>query len=411
MAQNDLRINEQRLLDMIEQLGAIGMTNNGVNRVALSDEDKLGRDQVVAWMKDLELDVQIDQIGNIFALRAAADGSLNAPVMTGSHIDSVLGAGKLDGSYGVLAGLEIIAAFNEADIQTQRPIAVAVFTNEEGIRFQPDMMGSLVTAGGMTAEDALNSEGTDGSRLGDELKKIGYAGDLACGTLAPAAFVELHIEQGPILDVNDESIGIVVDLQGISWSEVTIEGQANHAGTTPMSLRRDAGLAAATIIAGVRAMAKKMGGSQVATVGSIALRPNVINVVPAGATMTIDLRNSNDSLLRQAEAELDRMVQSVADSEGVAVALKRLARFEPVQFDDAICDVIAQSAEALGLVARRMTSGAGHDAQMMARICPTAMIFVPSIKGVSHNKAEATDDQDLIKGAQLLLETLRRLAG
>ena len=405
-----LNINDHRLFDTLAQLGAIGWGDNGVTRVALDDEDRRGRDFVVAMMEALSLVVQVDQIGNIYGIRAAADGSLDSPVVTGSHIDSVIGAGKLDGCYGVLAGLEAIAVLNENGIETTFPLAVAVYTNEEGIRYQPDMMGSLIAAGGLAVEEALDITGNDGSRLGDELERIGYAGHLPPQFIHPQSFVELHIEQGPVLDASGEQIGVVQDLQGISWTQLDISGQANHAGTTPMSMRSDAGYAASAIIAGVRQIATDMGGSQVATAGTISFVPNAINVVPSGARLTIDLRNTNEALLVQAEERLESLIGHISESEGVGIESQRLARFQPVRFDEEICRVIAGVAEQLGLSARTMTSGAGHDAQMMARICPTAMIFVPSVNGISHNVAEYTEPEDLVNGANTLLHVLLELA-
>jgi N-carbamoyl-L-amino-acid hydrolase len=409
-ASGHLKIDEGRLLESIDRLGAIGRSADGITRVALTEEDKQARDLVVERMRSLSMTVQVDRIGNIYGIRAAADGSLEAPVVTGSHIDSVIGAGPLDGSYGVLAGLEAMAVLNEAGINTRRPLAVAVFTNEEGVRYQPDMMGSLIAAGGMAVEDALEVRGTDNTRLGDELARIGYAGDLACGALQPHAFVELHIEQGPVLDTNGEEIGVVHDLQGISWTEISIEGQANHAGTTPINMRRDAGHAAAAVITGVRDIAGEMGGNQVATVGSISLTPNVINVVPSGATLTVDLRNTDEALLQQAETSLADLMVEVSKSDRVVVEQQQLARFQPVKFDEDICGIITTVAGEFGLGVRHMTSGAGHDAQMMARICPTAMIFVPSVNGISHNAAEHTHSADLVNGAKTLLNVLYRLA-
>jgi N-carbamoyl-L-amino-acid hydrolase len=409
-ANGHLKIDEGRLLESIDRLGAIGRSAEGITRVALTEEDKQARDLVVERMRSLSMTVQVDRIGNIYGIRSAADGSLEAPVVTGSHIDSVIGAGPLDGSYGVLAGLEAMAALNEAGINTRRPLAVAVFTNEEGVRYQPDMMGSLIAAGGMAVEDALEVRGTDNTRLGDELARIGYAGDLACGALQPHAFVELHIEQGPVLDASGKEIGVVHDLQGISWAEISIEGQANHAGTTPMNMRRDAGHAAAAVITGVRDIAGEMGGNQVATVGSISLTPNVINVVPSGATLTVDLRNTDEALLQQAETRLADLMVEVSKSDHVVIEQQQLARFQPVKFDADICGIITTVAEEFGLGVRHMTSGAGHDAQMMARICPAAMIFVPSVNGISHNAAEHTRSADLVNGAKTLLNVLYRLA-
>ena len=405
-----LAINGPRLMRQLEQLAEIGRTEtNACCRLALTDDDKLGRDLVVGWMKELGMAVTIDPIGNIFGTRAGSRPDL-APVMTGSHIDTVRTGGAYDGNYGVLAGLEVVATLNEAKQQTQRSLVVGVFTNEEGARFAPDMLGSLVYVGGMPLDEALDIKAIDGPRLGDELARIGYDGKTDLGAHKPHAFIELHIEQGPILDIEGVKIGAVENLQGISWQELTIVGQSNHAGTTPMYLRHDAGYVASAIATFVRDLTRKMGGHQVGTIGKIDLIPNLINVIAARATITVDLRNTDEGLLKQAEHALATYLKELEQSEGVTITARRLARFEPVSFDTALADRIAHHAQALGLSQQRMTSGAGHDAQMLARICPTSMIFVPSVGGISHNPAEHTDQEDLIAGANVLLASLTELA-
>ena len=405
-----LAINGPRLMRQLEQLAEIGRTEtNACCRLALTDDDKLGRDLVVGWMKELGMAVTIDPIGNIFGTRAGSRPDL-APVMTGSHIDTVRTGGAYDGNYGVLAGLEVVATLNEAKQQTQRSLVVGVFTNEEGARFAPDMLGSLVYVGGMPLDEALDLKAIDGPRLGDELARIGYDGKADLGAHKPHAFIELHIEPGPILDIEGVKIGAVENLQGISWQELTIVGQSNHAGTTPMYLRHDAGYVASAIATFVRDLTRKMGGHQVGTIGKIDLIPNLINVIAARATITVDLRNTDEGLLQQAEHALATYLKELEQSEGVTITARRLARFEPVSFDTALADRIAHHAQALGLSQQRMTSGAGHDAQMLARICPTSMIFVPSVGGISHNPAEYTAQEDLIAGANVLLASLTELA-
>jgi N-carbamoyl-L-amino-acid hydrolase len=402
-------IRAQRLLARLERLAAIGRTDDGACcRLALTDEDRAGRDRVAGWMRELGLEVRVDRIGNVFGLRRGLEDL--PPVMSGSHIDTVRTGGRFDGNLGVLGALEVIETLNEAGIVTRRPLAVGIFTNEEGARFAPDMLGSLVHVGGLRIEEALDTVGIDGKRLGDELERIGYAGDLPVGAIAPHAFVELHIEQGPVLDLEGVRIGAVESLQGISWQEVTITGQSNHAGTTPMRLRHDAGHCAAAIGMKLREIATALGGDQVCTMGMVKLHPNLINVIAARATVTVDLRNTDESLLQKAEAQLAGFLETLARSEGVKIDTRRLARFEPVRFDDGIVRVIERHAGELGLSCRRMTSGAGHDAQMLARVCPTAMIFVPSIGGISHNPAEDTQPDDLAAGTQVLLRTLVELA-
>lgn len=404
-----LEIDGNRLMGALDALAAVGaIDGGGCARLALSDEDKSGRDLVVGWMKALGLDVRIDAIGNVIGLRAGREAG--APVMTGSHIDTVRTGGRYDGNYGVLAGLEVVRALNEASIVTRRPLAVAFFTNEEGARFQPDMMGSLVYAGGLGLDEAYAATDRDGRSVGDELRRIGYLGAAKPGALRPHAFVELHIEQGPILDEEKIQVGVVESVQGISWTEYTVTGVSNHAGTTPMRLRRDAGYLAASTNVFVRALAQQMGGDQVGTVGALSLRPNLINVVPNQAVFTVDLRNTVEERLKIAEARVAEHIAQVAEDERVAVESRVLARFEPVPFNAALVDRVEAHAEALGLSHRRMPSGAGHDAQMMQRLCPTAMIFVPSVGGLSHNVKEHTWPEDLAAGAQVLANLLLELA-
>ena len=294
-------------------------------------------------------------------------------------------------------------------IQTEHPVAVGFFTDEEGARFPPDMLGSLVYVGGMAVEEALDVVGIDGTVLGAELDRIGYRGTSPCPGPSPRAFVELHVEQGPVLEAEGVTIGAVTGVQGISWTELTITGQSNHAGTTPMDLRHDPGYVAAAVVAHVRELALRMGSRQVGTVGRLELHPNLVNVVAASATMTVDLRNTDEALLQEAEADLACFVADAATAEGVTVAERTLARFEPVTFDDRVVDTVAVVASDLGHTVRRMPSGAGHDAQMLARVCPTGMVFVPSHDGISHNPAEHTEPDDLVAGADVLLQTILTL--
>ena len=394
---------KQRLLDLAE-IGAID--GGGCARLALTDDDKFGRDLVLGWMSDLGLDVTIDVVGNVVGVWNVGSGS---PVMTGSHIDTVRTGGKYDGNLGVLAGLEVIQTCQENNITPERPLAVAFFTNEEGARFAPDMFGSLVFVGGMDVETALDTVGIDGARVGDELERIGYNGATPCPAHAPHAFVELHIEQGPVLEQQGIVIGAVTGVQGISWQEVTIAGQSNHAGTTPMALRHDPAYAAANIAVFLRDLATRYGGNQVCTVGKIDLHPNLINVVPAKAVLTLDIRNTEEALLQKAEAEVLEHLRQLESSEGISITTRQLARFEPVVFDERIVSLIESLAIENNHSVMRLPSGAGHDAQMLARVCPTAMIFVPSVDGISHNPAEHTDDHDLEAGANLLLHTMLTL--
>jgi N-carbamoyl-L-amino-acid hydrolase len=394
-------------LDALAEVGAFAP--RGVARLALTDADKDARDLVVTWMRDLGLRVEVDGIGNIVGTWPA--DRFDPPVLTGSHIDSVATGGIYDGALGVLAGLEVIESAIASGVELARPLAVGVFTDEEGSRFAPDMLGSLVYVGGLPLEVALDTEAVDGAVLRDELARIGYAGSSPCPAVPPHAFVELHVEQGPVLEAEGVEIGVVTGVQGISWTELTVVGQSNHAGTTPMDHRHDAGLAAAAIAVGVRALAEELGPPMVATVGRVELHPNLVNVVAARAVLTVDLRHTDDAVLTAAEAALATLCEEVSQREGVTIEARSLARFEPVQFDDAVVDLVERVATIQGCSTKRMPSGAGHDAQMLARVCPSGMVFVPSAGGVSHNPAEHTDDEQLASGADVLLHVMLELAG
>lgn len=405
----DLSIDIDRLQRRLAELAAIGAIEGteGCARLALTDEDKAGRDLVVTWMRDLGLEVTIDGIGNIIAVMPGE----GAPVMCGSHIDTVRTGGRYDGNLGVLAGLEVIETIQTAGITPGRPLAVGVFTDEEGARFAPDMLGSLVYVGGMPLEEALDIEGIDGAIVGDELERIGYDGPAPIPGLVPHAFVELHVEQGPVLEVEGITVGAVESVQGISWTEVEVVGQSNHAGTTPMSLRKDPGFVAAACAQFARELALELGHPQVATVGRIDLHPNLVNVVAAKATFTVDLRNTDESVLQESERRFGEFLRATGDAEGCTATTRTLARFEPVLFDAGTVDLVESTAASLGYSVKRMPSGAGHDAQMLARVCPTAMIFTPSVNGISHNPAEYTAPEDLLAGSNVLLHTMLALAG
>ncbi len=408
MTKRNLRVDGKRLLKRLDELAKRGAREDGgCNRLAFTDADKEGRDLVTRWMRDLDLSVSIDAIGNGVALRPGLiDGP---PVMIGSHIDTVRTGGRYDGNYGVLSGLEIVETLKDAGITTKRPLAVAFFSNEEGSRVAPDMMGSLVYVGGFALAEAHDAITIDGKRVGDELDRIGYRGVAPTPGPVPYAYVELHIEQGPVLESEAFRIGAVTGVQGISWTEVTVRGQSNHAGTTPMSYRHDAGYVAGEAAAFVRSVTREMGGAQVGTVGAITLEPNLVNVVAQKAVFTVDLRNTDEKLLQSAEARLDEFLGEIADAEGVQISTRRLARFEPVDFDPRVISLVEETALSLGANVRRLPAGAGHDAQMLARVCPSGMIFTPSVKGLSHNPREHTDPADLELGANVLLQTVLTL--
>ncbi|MGC1782943.1 MAG: Zn-dependent hydrolase [Acidobacteriaceae bacterium] len=404
-------VNRHRLLSRLKELGQIGRDAQGrLARLALNDAEKQGRDLLVAWLREAGLEVIVDRIGNIFGRWLAGEADA-APIMLGSHIDTVRNAGIYDGCYGVIAGLEVIDAIKLTGVTPERPIIVGAFTNEEGVRYAPDMMGSLVYAGGLTVEDALASIGTDGTVLGEELARIGYAGLAEPGFVVPHAYLELHIEQGPVLAHEGVKIGAVENLQGISWQRVTVEGNANHAGTTPMAMRCDAGQVAARVIVAVKDYAQDAEPGGVATVGAIAFEPNVINVIPSKAVFTVDLRHPCEEELQAAERALAEKLAALEVEFGANIKVERLSRFEPVTFDTDLCGMIEEAALDRQLAVRRITSGAGHDAQMIARICPSAMIFVPSRDGISHNPREHTEPNDLLAGADVLCDVVQRLVG
>jgi N-carbamoyl-L-amino-acid hydrolase len=402
----ELRIDGARLLASLQALGQFGaLPGGGTNRLALSDADRAARDWTVAQMRALDMAVEIDAIGNVFATYAGTQDL--PPVATGSHIDSVRTGGLYDGNYGVLAGLEVVATLRAAGRRTRRPLQVAFFTNEEGARFQPDMLGSLVHVGGMPLEDALAQRAVDnGALLGDELQRIGYAGSAPVGSPCVDSFVELHIEQGPVLDREGIAIGVVEGVQGICWTELSFTGRSNHAGTTPMALRQDAGMAAARVAVLAHELSQRYAGRQLATVGALTLQPNLVNVIAQSALMTVDLRNTDGALLRQAQAELLAGARRIAAEHGVLLSHRLLADFAPVAFDAALVESVERAARSQGLSTLRLPSGAGHDAQMLARVCPTAMVFVPSRDGLSHNVREFTAPEQLVQGANVLLQVL-----
>jgi beta-ureidopropionase / N-carbamoyl-L-amino-acid hydrolase len=405
---SNLRVNGPRLLKSLADLGAIGDTGDGgACRLALSEEDRQGRLWLIAQMEALGLTVQIDQIGNIFGtLPGREDGP---PLMLGSHIDTVATGGRYDGALGVLAGLEVLAVLRDADYVPRFPICVAAFTNEEGARFQPDMMGSCVHVGALSLDQAYQARDADGVLLSDALHRIDAAGDMTPGTIKPRAFLELHIEQGPILDSEGPIIGAVTGVQGIRWFEITLEGESNHAGTTPISYRRDPGLVASALNCEARIIADTI-PNQRCTIGRMQFEPGQINVVPKRVTMTLDLRNPSDVHLDQAEAHLKDFLHTTAATHGVTTTIIETARFAATPFDPRLIQAVQEAAKAMGYESRPMVSGAGHDAQLMASIAPAAMIFVPSVKGLSHNPREFTAPEHIIAGADVLLAASLNLA-
>ncbi len=402
-----LRIDGARLWDSLMHLARIGATEKGgVCRLALTDLDRQGRDLVCAWARDIGCTVRIDAIGNIFMRRAGRRDDLPT-VMTGSHIDTQPTGGKFDGNYGVLAGIEVLRTLHDRGLVTEAPLEVAVWTNEEGSRFVPVMMGSGVYAGAFTLEHALSQRDHAGIRVSDALAGIGYAGD-AMQTPHVRAYFEAHIEQGPILEARQAVIGSVTGALGQRWYDVTVTGMEAHAGPTPMDLRQDALLAGAEIIRLVNRVALEHGADSRGTVGWIENRPNSRNVIPGTVRLSADLRAADDATL----ASMDRALRAgcSALSAKVRIEVEQVVYFPPQPFDPALVDAVRESAGQLGLQALDIVSGAGHDAVYMAAVAPTAMIFVPCKDGISHNEIEDARPEHLEAGCNVLLQAMLRAA-
>jgi beta-ureidopropionase / N-carbamoyl-L-amino-acid hydrolase len=405
-----MRIDKRRLEQSIEELGRIGQTpRGGLTRLALSDEDKRGRDWMVARMREAGLSITVDQMGNIFGQRNGDSGL--PPVMMGSHVDSVPTGGRYDGQLGVLCGLEVIRSLDDAKVRTRHPVTLAIFTNEEGARFQPAMIASGVMAGKIALEDAYNARDKDGIRLVDELERIGYLGAEPCVARPFRAYLELHIEQGPFLEEEGLSVGVVEGIVAIAWSRLTIHGVQDHAGPTPMRIRHDALVAAAEVVGGVRRIARETGGELVTTVGNLVVAPNIVNAIPGRVTLSIDMRDPQDAALDRARARLEATVREACEREGVRYELEHYWRVPYTPFDRGIVDAVERAARAAGARHRRIRSGAGHDAQYMAAIGPAGMVFVPSHEGRSHCEEEFTPIDDIEQGATTLLLAALDLAG
>ena len=405
-----MRIDRKRLEQSIDDLGKIGETpRGGLTRVALTDDDRRGRDLMVRWMREAGLRVTVDQMGNIFGERGGAERL--PPVMIGSHIDSVPTGGKYDGQLGVLCGLETIRALDQHRIRTRHPVTLAIFTNEEGARFQPAMIASGVMAGKIALEDAYNARDKDGIRLVDELERIGYLGSEPCLPRPFRAYLELHIEQGPALEEEGLSVGIVDGIVAIAWSRLTIRGVQDHAGPTPMRIRHDALVAAAEVVTGVRRIARDLGGDLVTTVGNLTVHPNIVNAIPGTVTLSIDMRDPRSETLDVARGRLDTLVKDACAREGVRYELDHYWRVPYTPFAPDVVAAIERAAAAGGARYRHILSGAGHDAQYMAAIGPAGMIFVPSRDGRSHCEEEFTPMDDIEHGATTLLLAAVDLAG
>jgi N-carbamoyl-L-amino-acid hydrolase len=408
-----IKIDRQRLERTFEEQARIGATaGGGLTRLALSDEDKVIRDRMVAWLEEAGCAVRIDRMGNIFGRRPGAPGAETLPpVVMGSHVDSVPTGGRFDGVLGVLCALEAIRALNDARTRTRHPVELAIFTNEEGARFQPAMLGSAVMAGKVSLEDAYNQRDRHGIRLVDELERIGYLGPEPCAARPLRAYLELHIEQGPFLEEAGLPVGVVEGIVGIAWARVTLTGSQDHAGPTPMRTRHDALVAAADVVKAVRHIPLEFGGDMVGTVGWLDVRPNIVNAIPGQVVLTTDFRAPSDPDLDRALADLELATRDAAGAEGVGLTWEPLMRVPRTRFASEVVDAVEGAARRLGAGYRRMLSGAGHDAQHMATLGPTGMVFVPSIGGKSHCEEEATRFEDIEHGANVLLHAALTLAG
>ena len=403
---SNLRIDEGRLRKSLEIMAEIGATaGGGVHRLTLSDEDKRARGLFVAWLKELDLDVVIDEMGNIFGRRAGRNNAL-APVMAGSHIDTQPSGGRFDGILGVMGALEVMRTIHEAGLETERPLVVADWTNEEGSRFAPAMMGSGVWAQKLDRNWAYARTDSAGRRFVDELERIGYRGTIPA-TLAPVhAYYEYHIEQGPVLEREGKTIGVPQGILGILWCDVTLEGTANQVGPTPMEGRNDALCAAAEMILKINSLPERMGGAMVATVGEIHNRPNSRNIIPDRVRFTVDIRSWEEALIGAAWAKAREEFCAVAEKRGCGIQVEEIWRVAPMPFNEHLVKRVSETARTLGLPTLSMISGAGHDAGYLSMVAPTAMIFVPSIGGRSHVEVEKTRWEHCAAGTDVLLHCI-----
>jgi N-carbamoyl-L-amino-acid hydrolase len=416
-----MSIDRARLYASLEELGKIGRYEAplpgggsvfGVNRLALTDADRDGRRHVASRMKELGMTVTIDRVGNVYARREGTRPDL-APVMMGSHIDSVKTAGRFDGCLGVLGGLEVVRTLNDHGVRTARPVVVAFFTDEEGSRFGTDMLGSAVATGRIPIDKAYALADRTGATVRGELKRIGFLGEASEKIVPPHAYLECHIEQGPVLGRAGVGLGVVTGVQAIGWHELTIVGRSAHAGTTPMDMRSDPGVAAARIHVAVHEMAisGRYGDGMRVTVGVLSARPGLVNVVPSEIVCTVDLRNPDDAEMRRAEADVVALYERIAREERVELSWRRTARTDTVAFSPGVQERVAAAASARGLSHQRIVSGAGHDAQEMARICRAGMIFVPGENdGISHNPLELSTPEQCGSGVDVLLDVLLSFA-
>jgi len=404
-----LQINPDRLWQSLMDLARIGATGKGgVRRLTLTDADRRGRDQFVAWCREAGLAVEVDGIGNIFGRRPGTDPR-ELPVAIGSHLDSQPSGGKFDGAYGVMAGLEIVRTLNDAGVRTRAPLEVVSWTNEEGSRFVPTLMGSGVFAGVFPLQKVLEEKDVDGISVREALADTGYAGEAQPHPLG--AYFEAHIEQGPVLEQTKTTIGVVQGALGQRWFDVAIAGQDSHAGPTPMETRKDALLAASRLVLEVNRIGSTFSDYARGTVGFMQVKPNSRNVVPGEVHMTVDLRNARDATLSSMVNELKSKVTLIEKETGTKIGLQEVVYFPPSEFDAGLVAGVREGSKAFGYTHRDIVSGAAHDAVYMARIAPTAMVFVPCEGGISHNEIENARPGDIAAGCNVLLHAVLGRAG
>lgn len=405
-----LRANGDRLWTSLMNMAKVGATaKGGVCRLPLTDEDRVARDLFIEWCKKAGCSIEIDGFGNIFARRGGRNANM-PPIMAGSHLDTQPTGGKFDGVYGVLAALEVVRTLNDGGIETDAPVEIVVWTNEESSRFPLPMLGSGIFAGVFDLEYGLAQTDTAGLQLGSELRRIGYAGHLPVGGRPIGAYFEAHIEQGPILEAESKQIGVVTGANGQRWYELNVEGSECHAGPTPMTWRRDALYAAAQMVVEIIDIARAREPHARSTVGEMKVRPNSRSTVPGQVFLTGDLRHPDDNTLTEMDSELRRRCSAIAKNLGVSLKIDDLFYFVPQAFDQTCVDSVRNAASRLGYPFMDIVSGAGHDAIYVARVAPTAMIFIPCKRGISHNEAEYAKPEDCAAGADVLLNVVHEHA-
>ncbi|MEX2356035.1 MAG: Zn-dependent hydrolase [Thermaerobacterales bacterium] len=406
-----MRINAARLMKRVEKMAQVGATpGGGVTRLALTDEDRAGRDLLGQWLREAGLTVRCDDLGNMTGRREGVDPEAPA-VLIGSHCDSVKQGGRFDGALGVLAGLEVVETLNDAGVCTNRPLEIVNWTNEEGARFEPAMLASGAAAGRFSRQYVYDRRDSAGLRFEDELRRIGYLGDAAHRPGPAGAYLELHVEQGPVLEDAGIPVAVVGGIVGIAWLEVVVKGRSDHAGPTPMARRRDALAAAARIISRVPELARAQGADAMATVGRLTLEPNVINVIPGHVVFSIDFRHPEEIGLDRMEAALRQTAAEAAAANGVEIEISRFWTSEPTPFNADVTAAIRRGCEEIAVDYLEMWSGAGHDARYMADICPAGLIFARSQGGISHSEQEYTTTADIEAAVNVVLATTVELAG